>query len=346
MRLAGFLAAVLVAGQAVGAGLSFVHKDWELVCDNTGTCRAAGYQGEAADNPPVSVLLVRQAGAGAPVTGRLHLGIYDEPPSKASPTEVVMSLNGRGLGSVRLREGQGELSNGQVAALVAALPQKADTVFSAGGSQWRLSDQGAAAVFLKMDEAQRRLGTAGALVRKGRQAETTVPPPTAVPVVRAATIAPREPAEPALFKRMRPLLASTKGGQDCLVSEQLAAAEGLTLDDDPQVWRFGPGRVLLSASCGHGAYNHPRGYWIANDKPPHQPQFVVQATEYDGNGTLTAAVKGRGLGDCWNFDEWVWDGQQFVHTESSSTGLCKGVAPGGPWSLPTRVTQVQRPGKN
>ncbi|MDU7869659.1 MAG: hypothetical protein E7J78_21350, partial [Pantoea sp.] len=24
-------------------GFSFAHKDWELACDNTGTCRAAGY---------------------------------------------------------------------------------------------------------------------------------------------------------------------------------------------------------------------------------------------------------------------------------------------------------------
>ena len=25
-------------------GSYFEHKDWEIACDNTGTCRAAGYQ--------------------------------------------------------------------------------------------------------------------------------------------------------------------------------------------------------------------------------------------------------------------------------------------------------------
>ena len=27
-------------------GVSFSHKDWELACDNTLTCRAAGYSAE------------------------------------------------------------------------------------------------------------------------------------------------------------------------------------------------------------------------------------------------------------------------------------------------------------
>nr|WP_249420927.1 DUF1176 domain-containing protein [Escherichia marmotae] len=38
-------------------GFSFAHKDWEVACDNTGTCRAAGYSDHA-----VSVLLTRAAG--------------------------------------------------------------------------------------------------------------------------------------------------------------------------------------------------------------------------------------------------------------------------------------------
>ena len=41
-------------------GFSFAHKDWELACDNTGTCRAAGYGVTMGE---VSVLLTRNAGA-------------------------------------------------------------------------------------------------------------------------------------------------------------------------------------------------------------------------------------------------------------------------------------------
>ncbi len=51
--------------------------------------------------------------------------------------------------------------------------------------------------------------------------------------------------------------------------------------------------------------------------------------------------KGRGLGDCWQLDSWTWDGEEFNHTDSRSTGMCRLIAPGGPWSLPTIVTDVR-----
>ena len=44
------------------------------------------------------------------------------------------------------------------------------------------SSTGASAVLLKMDEYQGRIGTPGALVRKGTKAEAAVPMPTPVPV--------------------------------------------------------------------------------------------------------------------------------------------------------------------
>ena len=35
--------AVLSLPALAKTGVSFSHKDWEVVCDNTLTCRAAGY---------------------------------------------------------------------------------------------------------------------------------------------------------------------------------------------------------------------------------------------------------------------------------------------------------------
>ncbi len=52
---------------------SFDHQDWQLVCDNTRTCRVAGYQRDDADMP-VSVLLTRKAGTGTAVVGRVTFG--------------------------------------------------------------------------------------------------------------------------------------------------------------------------------------------------------------------------------------------------------------------------------
>ena len=49
-------------------GISFSHEDWELACDNTGTCRAAGYHTDGNSfERMVSVLLTRKAGTNTPV---------------------------------------------------------------------------------------------------------------------------------------------------------------------------------------------------------------------------------------------------------------------------------------
>ena len=58
---------------AHAADTSFDHEDWQLVCDNTRTCRVAGYQSDDA-GMPVSVLFTRKAGAGTAVAGRVALG--------------------------------------------------------------------------------------------------------------------------------------------------------------------------------------------------------------------------------------------------------------------------------
>ncbi|WP_373889672.1 DUF1176 domain-containing protein [Massilia sp. MB5] len=56
-------------------------------------------------------------------------------------------------------------------------------------------------------------------------------------------------------------------------------------------------------------------------------------------------AQGRGLGDCWSHEEWAWDGQQFHATLKRTTGMCRMVALGGPWELPTLVTEVRHRAK-
>lgn len=54
-------------------GLHFSHKDWEIACDNTGTCRAAGYQSDQDIDQPVSVLLERAAGANSSIKAQVQI---------------------------------------------------------------------------------------------------------------------------------------------------------------------------------------------------------------------------------------------------------------------------------
>jgi hypothetical protein len=79
----------------------------------------------------------------------------------------------------------GELNPAQTKALLAALTRKSSIEFVRKGSTWALSDTGAAAVLLKMDEFQGRLGTPGALIRPGTQPESK-----ALPRCRASSSSP------------------------------------------------------------------------------------------------------------------------------------------------------------
>ena len=65
------LAALPLAASAFDDnGSYFEHKNWEIACDNTGTCRAAGYQAGEEDQA-ISILLMRDAGADAAITGEI-----------------------------------------------------------------------------------------------------------------------------------------------------------------------------------------------------------------------------------------------------------------------------------
>lgn len=135
-------------------GVEFEHNDWSLACDNTRTCRAAGYSPEQPGNL-LSLMLERAGGRGTKVLARLRNGENGESPT---PTGALrLRLNGKDLGPVR-DTGDGEkvlLQQAQTDALVAALPRQARIeIIDGKGKAWPISDSGAAAVLLKMDEAQ------------------------------------------------------------------------------------------------------------------------------------------------------------------------------------------------
>ena len=97
-----------------------------------------------------------------------------------------MHIDGRALGEVKIGDNAtGELTAVQTAALLGALAKNARLSWSAKGKSWTVSTKGANAVLLKMDEFQGRLGTPGALVRKGTKSEATVLPALPAPEITA-----------------------------------------------------------------------------------------------------------------------------------------------------------------
>jgi len=323
-------------------GLYFAHHDWELACDNTRTCRAAGYQADDAALG-VSLLLTRAAGAGAPVQARVALGEYDDEAEAAAiraqgPGRLVLWVDGRPLGALAWltsrtdQNGQGgfALSAPQLQAVLKALPRpKARIEFRHGGQVWRLSDRGAAAVLLKMDEAQGRIGTAGAL------------PPLPVPMLRAA----RDPAQgssptppPGLGPKALAALREALLKQVDLDAFPPDSEEGQLLFAP-----LGGGQWLVSTLCWRGAYNEGHCMWVINARAPHEPRLVTDLASDYAAGVITSFQKGRGLADCVAHEAWTWDGRTFARSHASASGQCKLIAPGGAWELPTWVVKVVGP---
>ncbi|APO97179.1 DUF1176 domain-containing protein [Xanthomonas vesicatoria] len=336
---AALLCSPAIALAAPATSVAFSHDDWTIACDNTRTCRAAGYQPDEGEHLPVSVLLTRKAGAGQAVTAELMLGQYDE---IKLPASLSLQIDQRDLGKLALdgKSGTAVLSSTQVAALLAALTRSSKIVAVGNDRRrWQLSDRGAAATLLKMDEFQGRLGTRGALVRKGDRDEASVLPALPVPQVREAKLAAAQPGDarlgslPALYQALR---ATLPADEECKGLDASDAAEPLAIT------RLSSDKLLVSTDCWMGAYNIGTGFWVVNARAPFAPTLVTtHASDLDGS-TIRSSQKGRGLGDCYSEESWTWDGRRFVQTSKSTSGLCRLVAAGGAWELPTLVTEVKQ----
>jgi hypothetical protein len=343
MRIRSLLLAIvampgLALAQDSLPGLYFSHGDWELACDNTGTCRAAGYQPDG-QGAPVSVLLTRKAGPGQPVRAEVQLG--ESSANTASVLTLALRIDARQAGALRMRmsEGLGELSPKMTAALLAALPRNADIEWSAGAQRWQLSDKGAAAVLLKMDEFQGRIGTRGALLKPGTASEARVLKASAAPVIKAVRWARPVPGKVLLAEHqaepLRRALRATLGERDY-------CPELLDGDEEPlSVLRLDARRLLVSTRCATGAYNISDGYWVIDDSAPFHPVLVTTSGSETDEPNIIENHKARGIGDCRSSATWTWDGARFVQSAAASTGMCKMVAAGGAWELPRVVSEVR-----
>ena len=329
---------------AAGAlpGMQFSLHDWELVCDNTGTCRAAGYHDEQSEQA-MSVLLSRKAGPAQAVIGEVTIGDLGDG-SQALPDPLILSLHidGRKIGAP-IEVSQGKLGAPHVAALLKALTSTSTIEFVSGKQRWELSGKGAAGVLLKMDDFQRRVGSIGALTRRGTRGEHGVLRASAAPVVRAVAFAPAQAGDNAFIGKhqaaIRLALRATLGDEDNC--PRLTEPEG---EPEPlAVTRINATRLLVSMRCWIGAYNAGDGHWVINSSAPWTPVLVTDSGSDRSDFDISASHKGRGIGDCHSRDAWTWDGKQFKHTSSVTTGMCRMVVAGGTWELPRIVTELTGP---
>jgi hypothetical protein len=324
---------------AAQAPVEFSHGNWQLVCDNTRTCRAAGYSEDGSEQS-ASVLITRQAGAGQGVTVQVQVA---EPEEDSAPSGALhLQLGGVDKGALETTNNQTgiyTLSNAQANALLHTVTRVGPINLVDGvGQQWQVSDNGANAVLLKMDDAQGRIGTPGALLRKGNKREADVLPALPAPRITKGELALTTDADRALSQSPA-LLSAVRAALKPIAQECWRNDDDQLTADDIQVNRLTGDTVLVSAPCWMAAYNSADVFWTTPATAPYRLTVVTMQANHYADGELIASHKGRGVGDCWSQDRWQWDGKTFVASSSSHTGKCRG-QPGGFWELPSLVTEI------
>lgn len=345
------LALLMIGSLTVDASESFSHKDWQVVCDNTHTCRMAGYTEYTLDNRyfPLSMLFVRKAGAQSQIDGYIQIAECGEESDLKSMKNrsLKMSVDQQDY----LVDLSKKLPQAQTDILINALSRGKQIGFVFGDTyRWDFSQKGSFACMLRMDDYQKRIGTVGAVYKKGEQNEGSVLPPEPKPVIYAPRVSPdskagRTPPEVAYSEKERKLLQYLLGKYYAEDGEQSECwMSGEEAKETLKVYRLTDQLAVASQECWRAAYNYADAFWLINAKPPFEPRMITQASGLfiaeDGTLHLSTAYKGRGVGDCWGRDEWVWNGKDFVDALYTTTGLCRGFA-GGAWDLPTLVTEVK-----
>ncbi|QOR17954.1 DUF1176 domain-containing protein [Haemophilus parainfluenzae] len=328
-------------------GFFEIYQDWDLICDNTGTCNMAGYQEERdGSEHPVSILFTRSAGEQAPVTAQLAL-LPDELSNKTA--EII--LNGQSLGAIQniSEEGIVKLSEKQTTELLTALKGNASIEVVFGEFKEKVSDKGAAAAMLKMDEFQQRLNTPSALIRQGKEKHAVLAP-QAAQKIEAVSVNNRQTTElkrgEKQFDAVLALLRKSNRTNKNSENYCYALHKDDVWNEQITLYPLTKGKVLAEAICLAGAYQSTYYYAVLDEKLTKIEQVLANQynyADYDKNThvlKVEGSFKGRGLGDCWSGQEAVWNGKTFIRTEEHTSGSCKGFA-GGAWSgLPIFVSEM------
>jgi hypothetical protein len=341
---AGPVAALVAAALAVPApalaadraGELKTFRDWVIGCDNTLSCTALGLP--PADGAGSAFVKVSRAG-GPAATAEVDVVAYSET-TPATPRLRLRLDGGKGPGlpsDVLVAEFDGQfararLAGADAAAVIAAmLPAKGLTVELLDGSKSLSSSpvslSGSSASLRYMDAEQGRAGGVTALVATGSAAAGKVPAAPAAPAVAAVAMSELSPPP-----KRRPAGVPAANADDCPIDPKEMAVS------------LSGGRTLWGTCVSAGAYNFTYDFRIAGGGATVPARFEVPGAgavasmgEEDDSGALTnpglsedglvlsAFAKGRGIGDCGSYAEWVFDGESFRALTYAAMDTCMGV---------------------
>jgi hypothetical protein len=328
-------------------GVNFTHKDWQLVCDNTNTCRMAG-----ATNNTVALMITRNAGPNQLPTAIMRFADLDNSSVRKSFVtgikSVTLRVNEKIIGKLKhsIFSGDFLLDELQTAAVIGALKGTGRVNFevvdySVVSKKVTLSGQGAYAVFLKADEIQERIGTSAAIIKKGDKDESNVLHPLEAPVVRRVRVPDgvHRGSDENWSLIEKKLVSSLDSRSDCPLLE--------AADKDFLVYPLSDTQILLSVVCqGHDYFfsdspsrDYRVGYWVMDSQFLGTPSLVtINANNY-GRGLISFQQSSYER-DCIEYASWIWDGDKFVPGNTYTQGICHGrISFLGQWKLPTVVVK-------
>ena len=326
-------------------GFEKAYQDWDLICDNTGTCNMAGYQ-DGSDL--VSLLFRREAGEKAAVKSSLAISVNNES-DKGKPVEIMS--NGKLLSvvpkmiDIDSNDKQiAALDDKQTAALLTALKDNANIEFISGQFKGKLSNEGAKAAMLKMDEFQQRLNTPSALILQGQEKHAVLAP-QAAPKIQVAYI--KNPSKTELKrgeKQFDAVLALLRKSADSSASYYCASLHDDSEQKTITLYSLTHGKVLAEAVCLSGGASYT-GYYAVMDNKLSKVEQVLENqytfARYDEklNALIVeGSFKSGGIGDSWYGHEAAWNGKTFITTAEYISGSGKAFI-GGAWGgLPTFVS--------
>lgn len=307
------------------------EKDWQVVCDNSNRCVAAGYRAANSTSNPVAIIIYRDAGPGrrpiVSIKTQFDTMLDNDVVVRVGDTEIMsLETDNRVLRpSVFFNDMQ--LSKEQTDALLPWLLKAEQIEVRQNNSKLFISMAGVKEVLLKMDEWQGRLDTPGALAQRGNKPESSVFKPATIPALRPlVVVADTKPVDPALAQTILAQIDRKTLDPECQPQhDKTAKVHRLTYD-----------KLVLSLTCPKRVYGNMTHNWVTQDKPVYQPvaieakgtYIVIKGGTFSARGYFRQTTTGRNTDDCYDEESWLFTDKGFELESVWTTGLCRGFAYG------------------
>lgn len=297
-------------------------RDWVVACDNQRRCQALSAPADRGYS-------------------ELRLNISRDP-GQTGALQLILSYSGEGPAAQLMLDGV-ELSDqldpvdpdnglllrreGEGARELITTLRNADRLVLDQDEDASVSLSGLSASLLLMDSVQGRIGTRGALYKPGAAADEQVAQEPALPALRAYPgFVPMDDQERAAIGSA--VVAATR--EQWYDGSFEAPREVL-------VHPLGKDEALVVMLLDCAAYNCEYALYRVARQPPHaerplqieEPPLAHSGLSgwvgYDeASGRLAYLMKGRGIGDCGEAGDWLFDGEKFQLAGYSAMPRCAG----------------------